>query len=82
MLGWILLGLAACAVGVIVINGMVTKNRIREKMQEKGFTEMLVTEINECTNTVKLEDLYSDETIEIRGDELSDELEEDEWITV
>ena len=35
MLGWILLGLATVAVGVIIISGMVTKARIKEKMKEK-----------------------------------------------
>lgn len=33
MLGWILFGLAAAAVGVVVISGIVSKNRIKEKMR-------------------------------------------------
>ncbi len=81
MLGWILLGLAATAVGVIVISGMVTKSRIKEKMREKGMEEAIITEINNCTNTVKLEDLYSDNTLEIQGDELDYELEKYDTIT-
>jgi ABC-type bacteriocin/lantibiotic exporter with double-glycine peptidase domain len=81
MLGWILLGLATAAVGVIVISGMVTKSRIKEKMREKGLHETIITEINYCTNTVKLEDLYSDDTLEIQGDELDYELEEYDTIT-
>lgn len=81
MLGWILLGLATAAVGVIVISGMVTKSRIREKMREKGMKEAIITEINNCTNTVKLEDLYSDDILEIRGDELDYELDEYDTIT-
>lgn len=80
MLGWILLGLATAAVGVIVISGIVTKNRIKEKLRERGIRDGLITSINNCTNTVKLEDLYSDKTLEIRGDELDDEL--DEYITI
>ena len=76
MLGWILLGLATAAVGVVVISGIVSKNRIKEKMRERGMQQALITEINNCTNTVKLEDLYSDETLEIRGDDLDYELEE------
>lgn len=76
MLGWILLGLATAAVGVIVISGMITKSRLKEKMREKGMKEALITEINNCTNTVKLEDLYSDDTLEIRGDEVDYELDE------
>ena len=76
MLGWILLGLATAAVGVVVISGIVNKSRIREKMREKGMEEALITEINNCTNTVKLEDLYTDETLEIRGDDLDSDLDE------
>lgn len=80
MLGWILLGLATVAVGVIIISGVVTKNRIREKLRENGIKDALITSINSCTNTVKLEDLNSDKTLEIRGDDLDDEL--DEYITI
>ena len=81
MLGWILLGLATAAVGVIVISGMVTKKRIQEKMREKGMREALITEINNCTNTVKLEALDSEDTMEIRGDELDYALSEYDTIT-
>lgn len=80
MLGWILLGLAAAAVGVVVISGIVSKNRIKEKMRENGIKDAIITEINKCSNTVKLESLYGDETLEIRGDDLDDELEEDDVI--
>lgn len=76
MLGWILLGLATAAVGVVVISGIVNKSRIKEKMRERGIQEALITEINNCTNTVKLEDMYSNETLEIRGDDLDYDLEE------
>lgn len=76
MLGWILFGLAVTAAGVIIISGIVNKQRIKEKMRERGLEEAMITEINNCTNTVKLEDLYSDETIEIRGDDLDYSLEE------
>lgn len=76
MLGWILLGLATVAVGVVVISGVVTKSRIKEEMNNKGISEGLITEINKCTNTIKLESLYSDETLEIRGDDLDSDLAE------
>lgn len=82
MLGWILFGLLAATVGVIVISGMVTKNRIKEKMREKGMKKALITAIENCSNTVKLKALYSDETIEIQGDELDDELDEYDVIAV
>lgn len=82
MLGWILLGLATAAVGVIIISGMVTKARIKEKMKERGIEMAMITAINNCTNTVKLEELGSDKTIEIRGDDLDSELDEYDTIFV
>ena len=82
MLGWILLGLATVAVGVIVISGTVTKNRIREQMQKRNIKKMLVTQIDSCTNTVKLSDLYSDQTMEIRGDDVSNDLDECDVIRI
>ena len=80
MLGWILAGLAIMAVGVIVISGMVTKSRIKEEMRSRNFKDMMITEINNCTNTIKLEDLDSDRTIEIQGDDIDSSLYEYETI--
>lgn len=82
MLGWILLGLATVAVGVIIISGVVTKARIKEKMKERGIEMAIITSINNCTNTVKLEEFGSDKTIEIRGDDLDSELDEYDTIFV
>lgn len=82
MLGWILLGLATAAVGVVIISGMVTKSRIKEKLRERGMKTAMITMINTCTNTVKLEELSSDRTIEIRGDDLECDLDEYETIFV
>lgn len=82
MLGWVLLGLAAAAVGVIVISGMVTKSRIKEKLRANGLKDAMITAINTCTNTVTLEEFCSDKKIEIRGDSLDDELYEYETIFV
>ncbi|MCM1251674.1 MAG: hypothetical protein NC321_02550 [Clostridium sp.] len=82
MLGWILLGIATAAVGVVIISGIVTKNRIKEKLRERGIKEAMITEINKCTNTVKLEELGSEKIIEIRGDDLDSELDEYDTIFV
>ena len=80
MLGWILLGLATVAVGVIIISGMVTESRIKDKMRERGIKMAMITIIDKCTNTVKLEEFCSEKTIEIRGDALDCEL--DEYTTI
>lgn len=81
MLGWVLLGLAAVTAGIIVISGMVTKNRIKEKMRERGIKDAILTGIDNCDNTVKLENLLGGETLEIRGDELDDDLKKYDIIT-
>lgn len=70
MLGWILLGLAAVAVGVIIIDGIVTKNRIKEKMRERGIKDAIIIEVDNCENKIKLKDLHSSDELEIQGDEL------------
>lgn len=85
MIGWILAGLAAAATVsaiVIVIRGVITKNRIREKMREEGIRRMIVQKVDECSNIVKLEDLNSDKTIEIQGDGISSEIDEYDTIVI
>ena len=82
MLGWILLGLATAAVCLVVISGIVNKSRIKEKIIERKFGSAIITEIDKCTNVVKLESLYSNDTIEIQGDKLDDSLEKYDVIRV
>lgn len=82
MLGWILFGLAVAAVGVIVISGIVSRNSIKEQMENKGMKSAIIKEINKCTNTVKLESLYDHETLEIRGDDLDNSLRRNDIIYV
>lgn len=82
MLGWILFGLATVAVGVVIISGMVTKRRIQEKLKERGIESALITEVNKCTNTVKLEDIGTDRTLEIRGDSLDIDIDEYDMVYV
>ncbi len=76
MLGWILLGIAAAAVCVVVISGIITKSRIKEQMREKNMENAVITEINKCKNVIKLEDLNTGKTMEIRGDGVDDSLRE------
>ena len=64
MLGWILLGIAVAAVGVVVISGIISKARIKEVMQEQNIQRALITEIN------------SSKTKEIQGDGIDDSLRE------
>ena len=80
MLGWILLGIAVAAVGVVVISGIISKSRIKEVMQEQNMKRAVITEINKCTNVIKLKDLNSNETMKIQGDGIDDSLREREKI--
>jgi hypothetical protein len=73
MIGWIIGGIiAAAAVSAIVVYvvGIIDKNKLKAEMKGK-LTGFLVTEINRSINTVKLEDLNSDDTYEVIGDYVS-----------
>lgn len=74
MWGWILLGLAAATVGVIVIRGTINESRIKEEMHKENINKAVVTAIDNCTNTVKIQDLCSDKTLEIQGDDVDSDL--------
>ena len=81
MLGWILLGIAAAAFGVIVISGIISKSRIKDQMQERDVKRAIIVGVNRCTNTVKLKDLKTNNTLEIKGDGIDDSLREYDMIT-
>lgn len=79
MLGAFLLRglILACAVSaiVIVVNGIVTKEKIRQQLKSKGVENAIVKAIDGCSNTVTVADLESDNTYEIRGDDIDDEID-------
>ena len=72
----------AVVVGAIVINGIITKNKLIQKLKEKGINQAVVTMANRSTNVVKLDDLFSDATIEVKGDGISSDIRERDIITV
>lgn len=79
MLGWLLLG--ALLVGTtIVISGIITKRKLKDKMREKGVENALIQEINTCTNTMSLYDLDTETEYEVQGDGIADELQEGDCI--
>lgn len=85
MLGWIigaLLGAAAITAIIIVVSGIIDKQKIQDKMREQGVSDALVEKINNCENVVRLKDLDSDQTYEIQGDDVSYSLYEGQVITV
>lgn len=76
--------LVAAVVGAIVVyvSGKITRSKIREKARENGIKEALITEIEYCDNVVKLKDLDSDKELEIHGDDIDLNLDEDDVIYV
>lgn len=76
MLGWILLGLLATAVVVVVINGIITKSRIKEEMVKQDMNRAVIEKIDTCQNKVSLKDLESGKVLEIQGDDVAYELDE------
>ena len=64
----------AAIVGAIVIKGMITKAKLREAMRDQDVAAALVDRINRCDNTVKLVDLYSNNSIEVRGDGIASDI--------
>lgn len=82
MLGWILLGLVCATAVVVVISGIVTKNRIREEMAKQNMKKAVIESIDTCSNKVSLKDLESGKCLEIQGDDVSYDLDERDRIYV
>ena len=73
-----LVGAVAIGAIAIVISGILTK----EKISERISNDAIVKSINNCTNTITLEELENDTVYEIRGDDIADDIEEGDWIYV
>lgn len=73
---------AAVAAIVIVIHGMIMKDKIRQKLKENNVEDAMVKAIDNCNNVVTLEELNSDRTIEIRGDSIDSGIDEYDTIYV
>ena len=85
MLGYILGGLfaaAAVAIGVVIINGIITANRIKETMRNNNLKSAMISKINQCDNIITIEDMDSDEKLDIVGDGISDDIDEYDIIYV
>lgn len=83
LLGLILKGIvvaAALSAIVIVVNGIITKEKIRKQLKEKGVEDAIVDKIDNCSNTVTLKDLESENTYEIRGDDIDSDIDEGDVI--
>ena len=88
MLGFVLrVLLAAAAVAtvaaiVVYVAGTVTRSKLEEKLRENGIEDAMIKAIDYCENVVTIEDMDSDKTLEIHGDDVSYDLDEGDRIYV
>lgn len=79
--------LAAAAVAtvaaiVVYVSGTVTRNKLKEKLREHNIDGALIKAIDRCDNVVSIEDLDSEQTLEIHGDDVDYDLDEGDRIYV
>lgn len=88
MLGFVLrVLLAAAAVAtvaaiVVYVAGTITRSKLEEKLRENGIEDAMIKAIDYCENVVTIEDMDSDKTLEIHGDDVSYDLDEGDRIYV
>ena len=58
------------------------KIQLEEKLRENGVEDAIIKAIDYCDNVVTVEDMDSDKTVEIHGDDVSYELDEGDRIYV
>ncbi|MBQ9422847.1 MAG: hypothetical protein IJU32_04650 [Pyramidobacter sp.] len=80
MLWKLLGGLALALIAAVVIDEIITRQKIKETMSKHSIKKGIINMINHSTNTVKLKDFFSDRVLEIRGDKVSDEISEGDVI--
>lgn len=79
--------LAAAAVAtvaaiVVYVAGTITRRKLEEKLRENGIEDAIIKAIDYCDNVVTVEDMDSDKTVEIHGDDVDYELDEGDRIYV
>ena len=76
MLGWIMLGLITAGAIVVVITGIITIKKIKEAMIKHKMKSALIAEIDSCDNVIKLEEMETGRKLEMRGDNVSCDIQE------
>ena len=76
MLGWIMLGLIPAGAIVVVITGIITIKKIKEAMIKHKMKSALIAEIDSCDNVIKLEEMETGKKLEMRGDNVSCDIQE------
>lgn len=67
---------ATVAATVIYVSGTITRSKLKEKLRDNGIEDAMIKAIDYCDNVVTLEDMDSDKTLEIHGDDVDNELDE------
>lgn len=73
---------AAVAAIVIYISGTITRAKLEEKLRDNGIEDAIIKAIDYCDNVVTLEDMDSDKTLEVHGDDVAYDLDEGDRIYV
>lgn len=87
ILEWIVRGLVVAAataavvsVVKIVISGIITKNKLKEAMENKNVQNAIVEKVENCSNQVTLRDLENDTIYEVHGDGVDYNIDEGDII--
>ena len=77
-------GLVGAAVIGIVIYGFITKQKIKESVAQhsNAIKQVIVNVVDRHNNVVKLRDLDSNNTIEIKGDGISHDIQQNDVMII
>jgi len=64
----VLAGAAVAIIGAIVIDGIITKAKIKAELRKNNISAAMIDAIDDCDNIVTLEDLDGSGEIEVRGE--------------
>lgn len=79
-IGHAIIAAAAVAAAIVIyISGKITREKMKQKLKEEGIGDILIREVNKCTNVISAEALYSDgvsdkKKFEFHGDSISDDI--------
>ena len=73
---------AAVSTIAIVISGIITREKIQQELRNRGVEEAIIDKIDNCTNTVTLDELKNGNKIEVQGDGIDYSLYEGQVITI
>ncbi len=76
MIGWIIAGLLAASVLVIVVSGIIDKQKTKEALKGEGFKDAIVKSVDKTKNVITVEELLSGKKCQIEGDGISDEIQQ------